>query len=92
MRQSSGPDDLGQRFTGLRLTALQVDPSWYEKYWLEDRAPRPQGVPSRLVSIAVAAVHGAAGRVGRMARRRSDGAAGAGQGEASSLAPLPARR
>jgi len=92
MRQSNSPDDLGQRLTGLRVTALQVDPSWYERYWLEERPPRPPGVLSRLVSMAVGAVHGAAGLFGRMARRLSDGAAGAGQGDASSPAPLPAQR
>ncbi len=42
--RSRGPD----RFW-LRLTPLEIDPSWYDRYWLQERPPRPPSVLSRLV-------------------------------------------
>ena len=39
--------DLGRRFAGLRVTALQVDPSWYERHWLAER-PARRGTLARL--------------------------------------------
>ncbi len=74
MRRLDGSDDLARRFTGLRVTALQVDPSWYERHWLRERGSWRPGVLAMLVSRAAAAAPGVARLVSRMVPQPSSAA------------------
>jgi len=44
------PGDHSPRYLGdldLAMRCLQVDSSWYERYWLKERPPRPVGIVVR---------------------------------------------
>jgi hypothetical protein len=53
--------DLAMRF-------LQVDSSWYENYWLEERKPRPAGMIARNLPTIVSCLRLACDRVASVRR------------------------
>jgi hypothetical protein len=65
------PADHSRRFPrdlDLAMRFLQVDSSWYENYWLEERKPRPAGMVARNLPTTGSSLRLACDRVASVRR------------------------